>query len=67
MMRPKKKPPKSAEPEMKTLGVRMTVQYADWLERFAKSQRRNAASMIDRALADAAEKEEFEAPPERVP
>lgn len=72
MPRPKKKPPKSAEPakaaepSMKTHGLRMTAAYSDWLERYARSQRVSVAALIDRALADDAERRGFPAPPERT-
>jgi hypothetical protein len=63
----KKRPPKSAEPEMTTRGLRMTQSYAEWLDRLASSERMSVATLIDRAVAAYAKQAGFEPPPERVP
>ena len=67
MARPKKQASKPPEPEMKTHGWRMTAAYSIWLEQFARSQRMSVATLIDRAVADDAERKGFKAPPDRVP
>ncbi len=67
MGRPKSKKGK-ATPPLKTLGIKASEPWAEWLERFAKHQRTTVASLIDRSLAKQAEAEGFdEPPPERVP
>jgi hypothetical protein len=65
MAKAKKKP--GTGPEMLAKGVRMTREYSDWLERLASKERMSVSTLIDRALADYAERAGFEAPPERVP
>jgi hypothetical protein len=67
MARPKSKQGKPAAP-LRTLGIKASAEWADWLERFAKHQRTTVASLIDRSLAKQADVEGFdEPPPERVP
>jgi hypothetical protein len=52
----------------KTIGVRATAEYAEWLERLAKHYRTTVAGVIDRALAEWTETEGYpERPPERTP
>jgi hypothetical protein len=73
MPTPKKKAAKSkpipapAPSGLRTIGIKSTREWAAWLDRYAKSQRVTIASLIDRALAADAERNGFEAPPERVP
>lgn len=57
---------KSAGPET-TKAFRMSMAYAEWIERFANSERISVASLLDRALAEHAKKLGFETPPDRVP
>jgi hypothetical protein len=64
MGRPKKSDKRTAKP--RTVGVRATATWADWLERMAKAHRTTSAGMIDRALAEFAEHHDFETPPDRV-
>jgi hypothetical protein len=65
MAKAKKKKP--AGPEMLAKGLRMTREYADWLDRLASKERMTIATLIDRAVAEYAARAGFEAPPERVP
>jgi len=57
---------KSQGPET-TKAFRMSTEYADWVERFANSERISVASLLDRALAEHAKNLGFEVPPDRVP
>ena len=64
--------PKSAKAKgpvtLRTIGIKASGDWAEWLERFAKHQRTTVASLIDRSLAAQAEVEGFkEIPPERIP
>lgn len=53
--------------EAKTIGVRVTAEYADWIERLARHYRTTVAGVIDRALAEWVEAEGYEErPPERT-
>jgi hypothetical protein len=76
MGRPKKgakpeKPSKGKEregPGFKTIGIRVTDAYADWIGRAAKHDRATIAGFVDRAVADRARAIGFnEPPPERLP
>jgi predicted DNA-binding ribbon-helix-helix protein len=67
MAKPKRTKAKADPDGMVTRAVRMRQEYADWLERFAKEERVNLASLIDRALSSHAEKSGFDSPPERIP
>ncbi len=52
----------------KTIGVRVTPEWADWIERAAKFCRTDVAKLIDNAVADYVRGRGFsEPPPERVP
>jgi hypothetical protein len=53
--------------QMVTRALKMRQEYADWLEKFAATERVSLASLFDRALASHADREGFEAPPRRVP
>jgi hypothetical protein len=68
MARPKKATkPKKPSP-IRTFGFKGTVDWGEWLGRFAEHQRTSLAGVIDRALAKLAEAEGFdEPPPPRVP
>lgn len=46
---------------------RVSITYAEWLDRFATRERMNLSTLIDRALAAHAAATGFEAPPERTP
>ena len=61
--------PKSAKDKpLRTIGIKASTEWADWLERFAKHQRTTVASLVDRSLASQAEVVGFaENPPERIP
>jgi hypothetical protein len=65
MTKPKKKVPASG-PKMLAKGVRMTEEYAAWLDRLASMERMSVATLIDRALTAYAKQAGFESPPERV-
>jgi hypothetical protein len=56
------------EPGFRTLGIRVTNAYADWLARAAKHSRSTIATFLDRAAATQAKLDGFdEPPPERLP
>lgn len=50
---------------MTTRALRMSTEYADWMERFAAKERVSVSALIDRALASHAAREGFQLPPER--
>jgi hypothetical protein len=50
------------------VGLRASVQWAEWLERLAKHCRTDVAKLIDAAVTDYAQARGFlEPPPERIP
>lgn len=52
----------------KTVGIRVSAEYAEWLDRLAKHYRTTVAGVIDRALAEWTEAEGYsERPPYRTP
>ena len=64
--RKKKQEAKPSGP--RTIGVRSSADWADWLDRLARHCRTDVAKVIDAALARHARAEGFdEPPPERVP
>lgn len=67
--RPKKILPKGkTEPDGKSVGFRVSSEYAVWLEGLAERYRTTVAGVIDRALAEWSKSEEYEIkPPKRVP
>jgi hypothetical protein len=74
MARPKKKgarSPKNKErqgPGFRTIGIRVSEAYAEWLDRAAKHSRVTIAAFLDRGAAREARFAGFdEAPPERIP
>lgn len=62
-----KKKQQASGPQMLAKGVRMTREYADWLDRLASKERMSVSTLIDRAVSEYAERSGFETPPERVP
>jgi hypothetical protein len=63
-MAKKKAPAKGkAGPETKTIGFRVTAEYAGFLERVASADRSTIAGMIDRAVARYAREIGVEEPP----
>ena len=64
--RPSKGSGKPLPPET-TKAFRMSGAYAEWIERFANSERVSVASLLDRALAEHAKVLGFEVPPDRIP
>ena len=55
-------------PAFRTLGVRMTHEYAKWLEGAAKHHRTTVAGLIDRALSEWTDANGYPTrPPERLP
>jgi uncharacterized protein (DUF1778 family) len=73
-MAKKKQGPRSAknkervEPGFRTVGIRVSADYADWLARAAEYDRVTIAAFVDRAAADRASQIGFEeAPPRRIP
>lgn len=65
MGRPKKTPKKPVK--TRTIGLRTSEEWAEWLERFAKANRTDVAKLIDISLAELAKAQTFEPPPDRVP
>lgn len=64
--RPKKQAERKAGP--RTVGVRASAEWADWLERAAKHCRTDIAKLIDASVAEYVKARGFtEPPPERVP
>lgn len=67
-MAKKGRPKKKAPVEVRTIALRCTVAWAEWVEALAKHDRLTVAQEIDRALAEHAKAIGFtEAPPERLP
>jgi hypothetical protein len=57
-----------AQPPVKTIGIRSTPEWAEWLERLARHYRTTVAGVIDRALTEWTEAEGYEEkPPQRIP
>jgi hypothetical protein len=66
MGRPKKAAKRVAGP--RTVGVRASAEWADWIERAARHCRTDIAKLVDAAVADYVREKGFtEPPPERVP
>lgn len=67
----KKRSPRNKEragPGFRTMGVRVSEAYADWLSEAAKHDRVTIAGFLDRAAADRARAIGFDVPPpERIP
>lgn len=51
----------------RSIGIRVSADYAEWIERFAKSYRMTVAGFVDHVIAKEAKAVGFEAPPERIP
>jgi hypothetical protein len=67
MGRPKRKTDGS-EPDTKTVGLRVTLEYDEWLQGLARHYRTTVAGVIDRALAEWSESEGYpHKPPDRTP
>lgn len=63
--RPKKAASKS---KPKTIGLRVSGEYGDWLDRLARRYRTTVAGVIDRAVVEWAASQGYEeTPPERMP
>jgi hypothetical protein len=66
LAKPKKRASKPSKP--RTVGVRSTGEWADWLERGAKHCRTDIAKLIDAAVAQYLRANGFnEPPPDRIP
>lgn len=63
MAKPKSKTPQPRP--AKTIGLRVSGDYAAWIEEFASSERMSVATLIDRAVAAYAKQTAFRSPPER--
>jgi hypothetical protein len=64
MARPKKGKPRGP----RTIGIRTTGEWADWIERAARFCRTDIAKLIDAAVAEYVKARGFdEPPPERIP
>jgi hypothetical protein len=57
---------KRVPPKAKTIAVRATREWAEWVEEFADQRRTDVAKLIDTALAEHAEKWKFRVPPKRI-
>lgn len=68
---PGERSPKNKERQasgFRSIGVRVSQEYADWLEEAAKLDRTTVAGFLDRAAADRAKSIGFDKlPPERIP
>ncbi len=61
------KPKAKAKPDrLVTRALKMTGDYAAWLERFAARERVSLSSLIDRALSAHADQTKFDPPPART-
>lgn len=68
MASPKRKPKAKTEPTVKTIGIRTSTEWAEWIEGLAKHYRTTVSGVIDRALAEWTAAEGYaEKPPERNP
>ena len=66
MAKPKRKTESAKDP--KTIGFRVTGEYAEWVDRLATKNRSTVAGLIDQSLARFAKEIGFtEEPPERTP
>lgn len=64
----RKKKPGADQREMKTIAVRATKEWADWVEAGAKHCRTDTAKLIDAALEMYLESRGYkDQPPERIP
>jgi hypothetical protein len=60
--------PKGREGKLKTIGLRVSAEYGDWLDRLARHYRTTVAGIIDRAVAEWVHAQGYdEAPPDRMP
>jgi hypothetical protein len=74
MARPKRAPKAKPDPKgasesgFKTIGVRSSPEWAEWIEGVAKHYRTTIAGIIDRAMSEWTEENGYpERPPERLP
>jgi hypothetical protein len=67
MGRPKKSATKPKPHKMTTRGLRMTEDYAAWLDSLADQERMGVSTLVDRAVAAYAKSVGFKEPPLRVP
>lgn len=68
MAKPKRKAKLAAKQETKTIGLRATLEWAEWIERGAKFCRTDVAKLIDNAVVDYLKGRGFpEEAPERMP
>lgn len=68
MSRPKRKPKGTKPSGPRTIGVRVTGEWAEWLEELARFSRTDVAKLIDAACAEYAKNHGFtKTPPERIP
>ena len=57
---------KKPEKTVKSVAFRVTRDFNAWLEAYAKFKRTTLSALMDRALAEMAEKDGFKKPPGRV-
>jgi hypothetical protein len=68
MAKAKRPTKRESEPAPKTVGIRVSAEYADWLEELARHYRTTIAGVIDRALAEWTETQGYpKRPPVRTP
>lgn len=61
-------PVQSIAPSFRSLGIRATAEWAEWLEELARHYRTTVSGVIDRAMAEWSESEgRLEPPPSRIP
>jgi hypothetical protein len=66
MGRPKRKPLKNP-PTYRTIGIRATTEWSEWLEKVAQHCRTDVSKLVDQAVLDYARSHGFdETPPSRI-
>ena len=66
--KPKGRKAAKVEPDIKTIGVRASREWAEWLEEVARHYRTNVSGVIDRAMAEWTQTQGYpKKPPERTP
>lgn len=65
---PKRRPKRSKPSGPRTIGIRSTGEWADWIERGARFCRTDVAKLIDAAVVEYLKDRGFtDPPPERIP
>jgi hypothetical protein len=67
MAKPKRKAAPKPMSGIKTIGIRATTEWVEWLEELARAHRTTVSGIIDRALAEWTEAKGYtKRPPERT-